>query len=112
MPRRLQTQIRKELLIREIGLVVGERKEGKLAQLYGLSCIQSGQVRGGFVVGVCSIAEDFQEREVFGVVCRAGESLNIRCLQKLREDEGIWGSSCTFDEVSCCAGRVGGFRER
>jgi len=75
-----------------------------LAELQGLRFVERGKGRGGVVVGVCAIAEDFEEVEMGGVLGRGGESLDLWCLEEFGEDEGVWCGGCSCDEVGGGAG--------
>jgi len=65
---------------------------------------------GGGVVGcVGAVAEDLEEGKVGAVLWGGGEGLDLRGLQELREEVGVWCRGGADDEVGCLARGGGGF---
>ena len=55
------------------------------------------------------MAEDLEEGKVGAVLWGGGEGLDLRGLQELREEVGVWCRGGADDEVGCLARGGGGF---
>lgn len=85
-------------------MVLSKGQEGELPKLDGLCFVQGGEGGSVDVVGISAIAEDLKKGQMGRVICRFGESLDLWCLKELCEYEGVWGGSCSCDEVGGSAG--------
>lgn len=77
----------------QVRAVAGQGQEGELAELEGLGIVELGQAprcRGGLVGGVGAVGEELEEAEVRFEVGGLGEGLDLRGLEELCEEEGVW----------------------
>lgn len=87
----------------ELCLVAGEGEEAELAKLEGLRGVQGRQVRSREVGAVEAVAEELEVRVPGLELIVAGEGGDVRRVEQLGEDIGVWGGGRAADKVGGCA---------